>query len=369
MVKMGRPRCTLVSASASLLRTVVATAFDRYLSWAAAAPSAQGSLMEKELILAGLPVLFTAPAEDYYLQMMPLDGDTDLEAVFRGFCKSGDDFVDVGANIGVTAVLAARIVAPGRVLAIEPMPSTFSHLQKNIDAAGLDNVNCLRLAVASSPSEVSLVARPRFGFAAYVGHAEGLDEYTDYPAKALPLDQLVADEGLRSLRFVKIDVEGYELEVLRGAPWVLDTFKPVVFLESNPYCLNIFQKVSLVDFIAEVLSIFPFVFALDFTAAVSILDLTASENLPGFYHESVVKNGFPNLICGFEADMRERLEQIRQETVKAPPPAPHVTSPESVSEGSETMTVSRRERDSILLKRRVMTKIRGAFPRRGAASS
>jgi len=38
---------------------------------------------------------------------------------------------------------------------------------------------------------------------------------------------------------------------------------------------------SLVDFIAEVLSIFPFVFALDFTAAVSILDLTASENLRG----------------------------------------------------------------------------------------
>jgi len=46
--------------------------------------------MEKELILAGLPVLFTAPAEDYYLQMMPLDGDTDLEAVFRGFAI-GDD--------------------------------------------------------------------------------------------------------------------------------------------------------------------------------------------------------------------------------------------------------------------------------------
>lgn len=325
--------------------------------------------MEKDLILAGLAVHFTAADDDYYLQTLPVDGDTDLEAVFRAFCQPGDDFVDVGANIGVTAVLAARVVDPGRVVAVEPVPSTFSYLQHNIAATGLAHVTCRRLAVAAAPGDVSLVSRPGFGFAAYVGHADGLDEYTDFPAPALPLDQLVADEGLERLRFVKIDVEGYELEVLRGATAVLENSRPVVFLESNPYCLSIFHKISLVDFVAEILSIFPFVFALDFTSGVRILDLTMSRNLPGFYHDSVVTNGFPNLVCGFDADMGRRLEGLRRPKAEAAPTAGGGDEPEPVSDGAITMMVSQRERDSILLKRRVMDAIRGRASRSGGASS
>jgi FkbM family methyltransferase len=319
--------------------------------------------MEKDLILAGLPVRFTAGDDDHYLQTLPVHGDTDLEAVFRAFCRPGDDFVDVGANIGVTAVLAARAVAPGRVVAVEPVPLTFSYLEHNIAAAGLTQVSCRRMAVASAPGEVSLVSRPGFGFAAYVGHAEGLAGYADHPAPALPLDQLVADEGLEHLRFVKIDVEGYELEVLRGATAVLDRHRPVVFLESNHYCLNIFHQISLVDFVAEILSLFPFVFALDFTSGLSIFDLTVSGNLPAFYHESVVTNRYPNLVCGFDADMGQRLERIRSEKAEATAAALAAAEPEPVSDGSVTMTVSRRERESILLKRRVMDTVHGRSSR------
>jgi FkbM family methyltransferase len=289
--------------------------------------------------------------------------------VFRAFCQPGDDFVDVGANIGVTAVMAALVVAPGRVVAVEPVPSTFSHLEHNIASAGLAQVTCRRLAVAATPGHVSLVSRPGFGFAAYVGHADGLDEYTDFPAQAFTLDQLVADEGLQHVRFVKIDVEGYELEVLRGATVVLGRFKPVVFLESNPYCLSIFHKISLVDFIAEILSVFPFAFALDFTSGLRILDLTVSGNLPGFYHESMVTNGFPNLICGFDADMGTRLEALRSLSVAAASTAPSGEDPDPVSDDSITMAVSRRERQSILLKRRVMNAVHSLSSRPGDASS
>jgi FkbM family methyltransferase len=315
--------------------------------------------MEKDLILAGLPVRFTASDEDFYLQALPVDGDTDLEAVFREFCQPGDDFVDVGANIGVTAVLAARVVDPGRVVAVEPVPSTFSYLQHNIASSGLAHVTCRQLAVASTPGEVSLVSRPGFGFAAYVGHAAGLAGYADHPASALPLDQLVADEGLEHLRFVKIDVEGYELEVLRGATAVLHRCQPVVFLESNHYCLNIFHQISLVDFAAEILSIFPFVYALDFTSGLSVFDLTVRGNLPAFYHESVVSNGFANLVCGFDPDMRQRLQRIQDRKADAAARALDRADQERVADGSITMTVSRRERESILLKRRVMNTIKG----------
>jgi hypothetical protein len=199
------------------------------------------------------------------------------------------------------------------------------------------------------------VSRPGYGFAAFVGQADGLEGYTDNPAQAVSLDQLVVDQGLHHLRFVKIDVEGYELEVLRGAKKVLDTAKPVVFLESNPYCLSIFHNVSLVDFTAEVVSLFPFVYALDFAAGVTVIDLTVRQNLPEFYHESFVNNRFPNLVCGFEPDVSERLKRIRYEAPRedvGPGPAG-----ESGSDRAASMVLSHREKQLILLKRRAMTKL------------
>ena len=319
--------------------------------------------MERTLVLAGVPTVLTADDDDHYLRTLASDGPTDLEAVFRSFCSPGDDFVDIGANIGVTAILAAHLVSPGRVAAVEPVPSTFRYLQSNVEGSGLKNVTCLQLAVASNSGQVTLVSRPGFGFAAYVGHAEGLEEYVDYPAISLPLDTLVADLGLKRLRFVKIDVEGYELEVLRGARQVLETFKPVVILESNPYCLSIFHKVSLVDFVAEVLSIFPIVFGLDMNWPGSVVDLTDARNLPGFYHASVVSNHYPNLVCGFEADIGDRLHGIRESITDPSPRDPAVTEPSSEATDGESMVVSARERQWILRKRLIANRLRTRLAR------
>ena len=76
---------------------------------------------------------------------------------------------------------------------------------------------------------------------------------------SLTLDQLVEDEKLSRVDFIKIDVEGFELEVLRGSRLVLQRFQPTVFLEADHYCLNIFRRLSMVDFLEEILSIFPVV--------------------------------------------------------------------------------------------------------------
>jgi FkbM family methyltransferase len=268
--------------------------------------------MEKTLALVGHEVLFEAADGDYYLENMSTEGPVDLKPVFETFCHTGSCVIDVGANIGITAVLAGFLVAPGSVLAVEPVPEAFRYLEQNVATSKLTNVKCVNAAAASEEGEVRLVVHPGWNFAAFVGYPDVLDRYPGYAEQrvhALSIDDLVASEGLSRVDFMKIDTEGYELEVLRGAVKVLSTFEPCVFLEVNHYCLNIFRRMSLVDFIEEILATFPLVYALDTTFAV--IDLTDKQNHQHFFHENVVRERFPNLICGFTPAARQGVERLQ----------------------------------------------------------
>jgi FkbM family methyltransferase len=255
----------------------------------------------KVLTLMGRSVPFSAPEGDHYLETMSALGPVDLLPVFRACCRPGGRVIDVGANIGITAVMAAALVDPGQVVAIEPVPATFAHLEANVARSGLVNIDCVRAAAAAEEGEVGLVTLAGSNFAAFVGYENVLRRYTAYdeiPVRALSLDQIVAEVGLDRVDFIKIDVEGYELEVLRGARRTLSSFRPMVFLEVNHYCLNVFRRISVVDFIDEVLDVFPVVFAVD--TSFSLIDLTDLCTHHVFFHENVVSGRYPNLLCGFD---------------------------------------------------------------------
>jgi FkbM family methyltransferase len=280
--------------------------------------------MRKDLQLVGKTMSIGAADGDIYLETMPADGPFDLEQVFAQFCRTNSNFIDVGANIGITATIAGLLVSPGLVLALEPVPEAFAYLSENISNSGLTNVQCFNMAAASTEGEVNLVFHPGHNFAAFVGYDDVLDRYTGYAEttiRAVSLDQLVQEQGLDHVDFIKIDVEGYELEVLRGATRLLEEFHPVVFLEANNYCLNIFRRVSLVDFTEEVLSIFPVVYAVDTTF--EFLDLSDASTHSNFFHENVVQGRFPNLLCGFNDDIRQGLAHLTtQGRVVSDSPAP-----------------------------------------------
>ena len=265
----------------------------------------------KTLRLMGRAIEFDAEPDDSYLETMSSEGPVDLQPIFETFCTAGRDVIDVGANIGITAAMAGVMASPGRVIAIEPVPATFGHLEGNLRRSGLTNVVAVRAAASEEAGEVSLVVRPRFGFAAFVGY-EGVlnryEEYAEFSAPARPVDSLVEEFGLEDVGFIKIDTEGYELEVLRGSGATLDRCQPVVFLEANNYCLNIFRRKSLVDFTEEILARFPVVCAVDTQFA--ILDLTNESKHSDFFHENVVNGRFPNLLCGFSDRVRDGLSQM-----------------------------------------------------------
>jgi FkbM family methyltransferase len=124
--------------------------------------------------------------------------------------ETGGTVVDVGASIGFVTVRAARTAA--RVIAIEPHPVRFRYLERNVALNRLENVICMNCAIGSGEGELDIYdIDPTLGpHRIDVSIRPGRGRRYRVPVR--PLDALVEEADL-----VKVDVEGYESQVLRGA--------------------------------------------------------------------------------------------------------------------------------------------------------
>jgi FkbM family methyltransferase len=154
----------------------------------------------------------------------------------------GNRVADVGANVGyLTSLAAVRAGRDGQVLAFEPHPHVFELLERNAARwrdRGIDNVELHRAALSNRQGEGTLVAGPSFdanmGLAALA---------SDEPATAgsdsigVTLERLDEAVGDRRPDLLKIDVEGHEPDVLRGAERLLASgaLRDIVFEDHGEY--------------------------------------------------------------------------------------------------------------------------------------
>jgi FkbM family methyltransferase len=163
--------------------------------------------------------------------------EPDLTAYFRAELRPGDAFVDVGANIGYFTALAARHVhATGRVVAIEPSPIASRSLAETIALNDLGAiVRRVNKAVASRAMEVTLYSGPKHNTGlTTTARTSGFEH--EAVVEALPLDELLTPEEMRSARVVKIDVEAAEDGVLAGIRRFLTECRAdaEIFVELSP---------------------------------------------------------------------------------------------------------------------------------------
>jgi FkbM family methyltransferase len=141
----------------------------------------------------------------------------------------GDVFVDVGANLGVYTLAAAQSVGSGGlVLAFEPSDQVYSYLRRSIGLNRCANVVSTKLALSDTKGEARLY-RSRIGSDSL--ESPGPD-YDVVPTDTL--DHVIDSYAPERIRCIKIDVEGAELSVLRGAEGTLRRYHPDVILEVNP---------------------------------------------------------------------------------------------------------------------------------------
>jgi len=149
----------------------------------------------------------------------------------------GDVFVDVGANIGLYTLKAARLVGPtGRVVAIEPGAEARMQLERNLSLNAFHWVDVLGVALSDADGEAMLhhvdLGHDPQAFSLLENLATGGRGETVPTAR---LDRIVDEQALRRLDLIKIDVEGAEPLVLAGAEGALARFRPRIIFECNAY--------------------------------------------------------------------------------------------------------------------------------------
>jgi FkbM family methyltransferase len=149
--------------------------------------------------------------------------------VFRQLVAPGDLVLDIGANIGAHTVFFAGAVGPsGVVLAFEPQRIIYQTLCGNMALNSIQNAYCFHAAVGAAPGHI-VVPQLDFNRSNNFGGLE-LGAFTEGDRV-----QIQTIDGLRlgRCKFIKVDVEGMELEVLRGCVQTIERLKPVIYVEND----------------------------------------------------------------------------------------------------------------------------------------
>ncbi|MBO1073732.1 FkbM family methyltransferase [Roseomonas marmotae] len=208
-----------------------------------------------EVQMAGRTIRFHGdPEEDYFRRLQEFYLDLPgLEPYVRANVPRDGVCLDIGANIGLTAVLLSLLCPDGHVYAFEAVPRMAALIRATLVENGITNCTVVNLAVGDAPGEV------RF-FDSGVGSHAITDEHLAPPDTTLIVPVVTLDDYLfdtakvERVDFVKMDIEGFEPRALAGGPRFLERFRPPVLMEFNSWLLRVAHSFSPLAF-AEALRV------------------------------------------------------------------------------------------------------------------
>lgn len=159
-------------------------------------------------------------------------GDLAVQATLRRFLKPGDTFIDVGANLGMHSLYASRLVGEtGWVISFEPHPDAFRLLRAHLGMNRVRQCELHNVALGQEPGEAVLqqVDGHHLGTSTMRGAGGG----RSIGVNVLRGDDLLADRQFQGDVLMKIDVEGFEYNVLRGLRQTLKRIR-AAFVEVTP---------------------------------------------------------------------------------------------------------------------------------------
>ncbi len=213
--------------------------------------------MSHEIMINGLP-------DDLYFHSMP--GILKRDEIFPIIGLFLDDdavFFDVGANIGGVLIATSKCLKRGRVYGFEPSRKNFELLKHNVDANRLTNASIYNIALGRSDTTLSFVTEQTGAYSHVL--TDGCivpGTQTQEKVDVRTLDGFVLENKIDRIDFIKIDVEGYEKEVIAGAKKTIRKFDPIVYAELNSWALLAFRDKTPWSYIQFLRSTFEYIYVM-----------------------------------------------------------------------------------------------------------
>lgn len=232
----------------------------------------EGDGAARKVTIAGRRWRIAGDPDDTYFRdaARHAKGMAEIHAIAAAILPPDGVAMDIGANIGLSALVLAALLPKGRVVAAEPAPRTVRALRETLALNGLQGrVAVEAVAVAAAAGEAAFAADATHSAGSKIVNDGTMDRaaLSTVTVPVTTLDALAAAHRLSRLDLVKVDVEGFEGDVLDGARETIARFRPAFILEFNAWTLlcnrNANPRAVLEDWLAR----FPFAHAFRGTAA------------------------------------------------------------------------------------------------------
>ena len=150
--------------------------------------------------------------------------------------KEGNNFMDIGAHVGRITLEAARIVGKkGKVFSFEPHPNTFAQFQYNVSLNNFNNITECNFGLGDEVGKfyVEVVDENNAGM-----NRISKNNSSNIAVEVKILDDYLLATDIKSLDFIKVDVEGFEYKALKGGEKTLLKWHPVLFIELDDVTLK-----------------------------------------------------------------------------------------------------------------------------------
>lgn len=212
-------------------------------------------IASKAISMFGVPAtVFGYEEDEYYRNAEIHAANNPMLARVVASLRPDAVVVDGGANIGLTAIFVLRGAPQTRhLVAVEPSPRALACLEQAFAANGLtDRVTIVPKALSSARGSL------RFAEHAFLAGSHLIEGDTRFDSEVVvpvtTMDALADELDLPKIDLIKLDLEGHELDALRGAQKVIERFKPAFVAEFNSFATCAYRRQSpilLLEFILE----------------------------------------------------------------------------------------------------------------------
>lgn len=205
-------------------------------------PYGHDNLIRIKFGQTGLEVFVDLLDKETFQHSVPIfsNGSAEIK-LLESLLDEGDGFVDVGANIGTLTLTGAnRVGQKGQVIAVEPSSRLTEALRLSVSQNGMSQVDIVQAAAAEEEGkEEFYLSEGSSGVGSFLrDYVSRFATPRKCIVKVISLDSLIHMVKIKTVRLVKIDVEGAELRVISGAQRFIERFTPFICCEFNPQSLR-----------------------------------------------------------------------------------------------------------------------------------